>query len=49
MDWWMWILAILAVIVIAVAVVLVIQSRRRSGGVIAVDETNKPAGPGSGS
>lgn len=34
MDWWLWIIIVLAVLVLAVAGFLGVQARRRRGGVI---------------
>ena len=37
MQWWGWLILVVAVVAVAVGVFLAVQSRRRSGGVIIAD------------
>jgi hypothetical protein len=35
MDWWVWVIIVLVILVVIAVTAVAIQSRRRSGGVIA--------------
>ncbi len=47
MEWWGYLILVLLVVVIAVGAVFAVQARRRSGGVISLDNSEKKGGSGS--
>lgn len=46
MEWWGYLILVLLVVVIAVGAVFAVQARRRSGGVISLDNSEKKGGSG---
>ena len=44
MQWWSWLILVLAVVAVSVGVLLAVQAKRRSGGVIIADSDDWSAG-----
>lgn len=49
MEWWIWLVIVLAVVALCAVSALAIQARRRSGGVIAGRRPPRDGGSRSGS